>query len=329
MPSPVSLLYEPLISRDIDSIRAAAIQFRKTHRPTELFEAVARFAVLAYSPSQHGKHSVLACLAAHQLRERLADHFDQILVECAVYAAQSRLPWSEPPMTDPPPVSRSDPFNDDEIREALRGKDRLRAERWLARRMREPQLEKSFFGIAAEDLSDQGHKLIVAAAAWQLAQILGEEGSFATLRIAPVEWTAYREAPGEATEISVVDMELTLRILIDALLEDNGSSIAFHRIELFDAALTAASISGLAIDDQVAARLMNELGRTDAANLALEAVPRAPVYRLGRDYAQYLQAHAITRRLQGRFPRIDCGRILSASKFNLEHGPSFEEWSFA
>lgn len=328
MPSAISLLYEPLISRDIAAIRGAVLGFRKSHSATELFEAVARFAILSYSPSQHGKHAVLACLAAHELREDLADHYDQILVECAVYAAQSRLPWSEPPMTEAPAVSRSDPWSDDEIRESILGKDRLRAERWLARRMREPKLEQSFFSAAAEDLSENGHKLIVAVAAWQLAGLLGSAGEFASLRIAPIEWTAYVQ-PGEPPRPVPQPVESALRLLIDALVEESGGTIAFHRIELLDAALTAEDLSGLPIVCRVKDLLLNELTRQEPVDRAIAAVPRAPVYALARDYAQYLQSHAIARRMQRRFPAVDSTRILSAAKFNLEHGPSFEEWSFA
>lgn len=328
MPSAISLLYEPLISRDISSIRNAVIRFRASNSSARLFDAVARFAVLAHSPSQHGKHAVLACLAAHQLKDDFAHHYDQILVECAIYAAQSRQPWSEPPMTDPPATTKSDLFSDEEIREAIVAKDRLRAERWLARRMREPRLEASYFAIAAEDLSDDGHKLILAAAAWQLASILGEEGAFATLRIAPVEWTAATE-PLSAAQPATCQDEMLLRLLIDDLLDENGSTIAFHRIELFDAALTASDLSGVPIHESARNRLAADVPRVAVSDLPFESVPRAPVYNLGRDYAQYLLSHAIARRLQRRFPKVDCSRIISASKFNLEHGPSFEDWSFA
>jgi hypothetical protein len=328
MPTPISLLYEALTGRDDDAVRKAVLAFRSSHAPQELFEAVARFAVLSYSPSQHGKHAVIACLAAHQLRDQFADHYDQILTECAVYASQSRLPWSEPPLTDPPPVERDHPFDDDELRQAVAGKDRARAERWLARRMQEPTMERSFFELAAEDLSDQGHKLIVATTAWQLAELMGEQGVFATLRMAVVEWTAYAAGAPEPRRREM-EMEQLLRLLIDAVVAENGSTMAFHRLALFDAALSAAEISGLPVDLRVRDALIEEIGERELTDQALEALPRAPVYPLARDYAAYLQAHAIVRRLQGRFPALPAGRILAATKFNLDHGPSFEEWSFA
>jgi hypothetical protein len=42
------------------------------------------------------------------------------------------------------------------------------------------------------------------------------------------------------------------------------------------------------------------------------------VYRLARDYAQTLSAFA-----------IGDEDLISAALYNLEHGPSFADWSFA
>src|SRR5947208_10789895 len=97
------MFYDALIERDYDAARAAIRDFRNEHDSHELFLSVARFAVLAYAPSQHSKHALLACLAAYELREELgAAKYDDVLLECALYAAASRQPWSEPPILDPP-----------------------------------------------------------------------------------------------------------------------------------------------------------------------------------------------------------------------------------
>ena len=90
-------LYEALIERDLDAAAAAAREFDSVD---ELWIAVTRFAVLAYSPSQHGKRAVMACRAAHELRDAI--DFRAMTIECAKYAAASRPPWSEPPMLDTP-----------------------------------------------------------------------------------------------------------------------------------------------------------------------------------------------------------------------------------
>jgi len=96
-------LYEPLLERDLEAIPAAARAFADAHSIDELYLAVARFAVLAYAPSMHGKRAVMAVRAAHAFRD-----FD-LIVECARYAARSRPPWSEPPIfEDAPDVSREE-----------------------------------------------------------------------------------------------------------------------------------------------------------------------------------------------------------------------------
>ena len=93
-------LYEPLIERDLNAIPAAVAEFLEEHSPHDLFLAVARFAVLAYAPSQHAKRAVMACRAAWDLREEFGDRWTDLLTECARYAAESRQPWSEPPILD-------------------------------------------------------------------------------------------------------------------------------------------------------------------------------------------------------------------------------------
>lgn len=186
----VSELYEPLIEREIARIDETALRFRREHSSEELFLAVARFAILAYAPSQHAKHALLAMLAAYELREESGERWDELLVECAKYAAQSRQPWSEPPLLDPPPVGPDQRRDVAELREAVAARDRLRAERWLAARIDDDDLARDLFAVASDDFEDLGHKLIVANAAWNLAPILGEKGRFASLRVAVWEMVA-------------------------------------------------------------------------------------------------------------------------------------------
>ena len=93
-------LYDVLIERDLDAIPRAAGEFA----PHDLFVAVARFAVLAYAPSQHSKRAVMACRAAWELRDAFGDRWPELLIECARYAAEARRPWSEPPILDSLPV---------------------------------------------------------------------------------------------------------------------------------------------------------------------------------------------------------------------------------
>src|ERR1700709_1574540 len=131
-------LYDPLIARDLAAIPGAVRRFRESHSPEETFLAVARFALLAYAPSQHAKHALLACLAVHDLREELGDRFDEAVTELAIYAAGSRQPWSEPPILQTPPVDAAQPGDLAELLAAIEAADRHRAERWLAKRVDDP-----------------------------------------------------------------------------------------------------------------------------------------------------------------------------------------------
>src|SRR5258708_12926861 len=161
--------YEALIERDAAQARIAAADVHGQER----FLSVARFAVLAYAPSQHGKHALLACLAAYELREELGPRYDDVLLECAIYAAESRQPWSEPPILEPPAPNDGAP-------EGFH--DRLAAERWLSRRWHNDGFARDYFREAVHDFEDLGHSLIVANAAWKLAALLGEQGRHAVLR---------------------------------------------------------------------------------------------------------------------------------------------------
>lgn len=298
MSSAVSALYEPLIARDLGAVEKAVREFRRDASSEELFLAVARFAVLSYAPSQHAKHAVLAALSTWELREEAGDLWDDLITECAYYAAASRQPWSEPPILTPPDVEDSPAVDVDELRAACEAQDRLRAERWLARRLDDPRLGDYVLTVAGEDLSDLGHKLIMSRAALKLVPILGDQGKYVTLRMAIWEMTAYR---GEAR--TAVDRDLDR--LIRRCVAENGSLESAHAIFLFDAAIGDAQ---------------GEPARGNAA---------PPVYRLGRDLGAALKAHAVAKRLRARFPQADVDGFVAAVLHNLEHGPSLEDWSFA
>src|SRR5688572_16878458 len=250
--STMNELYEPMLSRDLEAIPAAIRAFRQEHTSEDLFRAVSRFAVLAASPSQHGKHSLLACVAARELEPQIQGRFDEMLTECAIYAAQSRLPWSEPPITDPPEVPPDHPTSLDEIRASMEERDRKRGEQWLAAIVEKPDLARDFFAAAALDLSDFGHKLIVAVGVWKLSVFHEQPGSYRFLRAAIGEWTAYYETPGEQTRAGDVHREELLRSVISDVIANDGELESFHRLVLLDAAMEAASLGA---DDGVLKRV--------------------------------------------------------------------------
>src|SRR5205823_7041419 len=127
--------------------------------------------------------------------------------------------WSEPPILDPPPPDSA---------AKLRGADRLEAERWLATSFDADE----YFEVAADDFEDLGHKLIIANAAWKLANLLGEKGRYAALRVGMWEMTAYhgdryRERGGT----------VTAQQLADNMVANRGDIESAHAVFLYDAAL--------------------------------------------------------------------------------------------
>jgi hypothetical protein len=258
-----------------------------------LFTAVARFAVLAYAPSQHAKHAVICCRSAWDIHEELGDRFDDVITECAIYAAGSRQPWSEPPITDPPALDSNQRGDIEELRECVASGDRLRAERWLAKRYRDSDCLRDYFAVASDDYEDFGHKLIVAVTASKLASIFGAQGAYATLRIGIWEMTAYRgdsKPPGGD--------------VVEEMIANRGDIESAHAVWHHDAMRVVNGAPASAGTDR------------------LKSVHPSPVYRLARDYGAYLKSFSVARRLNDP-------RIIAAAKYNLDHAPSFEEFSFA
>ena len=304
----VSELYEPFIERNLNAIPAAVRAYRDEHGADETFLAVARFAVLAYAPSQHAKHALLCCLAVHDLREIAVDVFDDLVTECAIYAASSRQPWSEPPMLTPPPVEDVPVVFD----------DRVSAERWLAARLDSPSLERDYFEAATDDFEDFGHKLIISVAAWRLSTILGEHGRYATLRLGLWEDSAYGGPRYEEKGVVVADLR---ERLIARMVAEEGSLESAHAVFLFDAAMQAPEFVRKRVFDY-----LSNVATSRSAGPSFDGLKpvatSVPVYRFARDLGECVIAHAVARRL-------NAPEIIAAAQYNLEHAPSLEEWSLA
>lgn len=313
----MNALYERLLERDLRGIRAAIREFRDSHSSAELFESISRFAVLAYAPSQHSKHALMSCVSAHDLGAG-----DDVLAECAIYAAMSRQPWSEAPITDPPPIESDQRGDIDELREAIASEDRHRAERWLAARAGD--CRHDYFLAATDDFEDLGHKLIVAVSAWKLASMVAEQGRFATLRVGVWEMSAYRSERYEE-EGGALDAEALFARLIDAMIANEGDIVSAHRIFLLDAALQTE-------DEDVIRRARDYLTNTSEAAVPVASGRLKPVlhpYSLARDYGAYLKTHAVATRLEKQFPDLNTGAMVAAAAYNLEHASSFEDLPFA
>jgi len=254
-----SELYEPLIERDLDAFPAVAHAFLESHSPDDLWLAIARFAVLAYAPSQHGKRAVMACLAAHDVRDELGDRWIEMVIACARYAAESRQPWSEPPILDPPESASGDV---EELRTAMRDGDHKRAERWLAARLDD----------AERVLRDFAHcdALLMLETAAGLLPLLGEKGRYALLRMPVWELIAAPNARDDATPLDT---------LLARAVESKGSPDAVTAV--FYANVGRGFSPPL----------------PGGGGLKPRPTFQPEPYDLARDYAQTLIAHSYARRL--------------------------------
>lgn len=318
-------LYDPFIDRDLAAIPLAIAEFRATHTAEETWTDVTRFAVLAFAPSQHSKHALLSCLSAWDLRAELGQQFDHAIVACAIYTAASRQPWSEPPMLDPPVIDSAQRGELDELREAIAASGRLRAERWLAKRFRDSDFSRDYFAAASDDFEDFGHKLIVAAAASRLADLLGEKGRFAMLRVGVWEMVGVGCAEREVESGSETsNLDSLCATLVANVVANGGDIVSAHALFLFDAALQTG-------DDDVIRRVASHFSGLKRAPTPDTRQPRPeiPVYQFARDYGACFKAHAVAKRLRPRFPSVDFDNMLAAAHQNLDTAPSFEEMSFA
>jgi len=311
--SDTNALYEPLIERDLAAIPAAAGAFAAEHSVDDLWIAVTRFAVLAYAPSQHAKRAVMACRAAHDLRDELGDRWLDMIIECARYASQSRQPWSEPPILELPHLDPAQPHDLAELHAAIDANDRFRAERWLAARLDD----------AHEDLRAlaKGDAVLMLDTAIALEELLGEKGRYALLRMVIVELVTETE-----------DVDEPLEALIDRAIAERGSIDSVRNVFVARAAphpspLPAVAGRGdwLTSVERVAGEEQSPLpGRGERARVRGGSRDELTPYPLARDYAQTLIAHSIAHTLPARQQEF-----LAAVHHHLEHGESFAEWSFA
>jgi hypothetical protein len=301
-------LYAAMLQRDLDEVRKLSAAWLAKGEDRELFDAVSRFTALAFNPSQHGKHALLAAVAAGELREMLGEQWGALLIECAVYAASGRLPWSEAPMFEPPPADPARDATPESIRIAVADHDLSAAERWLAGRLGESSLAADYFRAAREAPGEPGGPLITAVACWKLSEAQDHHPSWPALRPALVEWCGAprggRPSPGDDREPGERAVAIAAK-----LQAARGSIEVLHELLFLDADLESR-------------RILNGEPVVD-----LEVVTKDPVYPLARDFAAYLLAHPAAGRLAARFGEVDPEVILDSCRYNLEHS-SWEDWSF-
>lgn len=302
MPGATSALYDPLIERELAAIPAAADAFAAAHSDLELWQAVTRFAVLAYSPSQHGKRTVMACRAAYEVRDELGTEWRAVIVACAVYAASSRQPWSEPPILDEP---RTVSWDD------------LRA-------------------IA------KGDALLMLDTVQALNPLLGEKGRSALLRIVDAELRGPTDDDVTEPLDVLVDRAIAEKGSVESVRNVfvAATGVGFAVNSASAAAGAAGTVHcrpdpDHATDGVRSTVFQSSAGETSARTMSTAAEdwktvnptprhPRIHPYDLARDYAQTLIAHAVARTLPSR-----ADEFLAAVHHNLEHGESYAAWSLA
>src|SRR5207302_2767820 len=154
-------------------------------------------------------------------------------------------------MLDPPKIGSDQRGDVEELREAIAASDRLRAERWLAKRYRDADFASGYVAVASDEFGDLGHKLIVATAAIRLADLLGEKGRYAMLRVGVWEMVAVGRGELEVRSGSV-DLDSLCAGLAANVIANDGNIVSAHAIFLFDVALQTN-------DDAVIARVGNHL----------------------------------------------------------------------
>jgi hypothetical protein len=317
-------LYEALLTREQDRLRTLVENLCRAEGNREALDYVLKFAVLAFSPTLHSRGAVYASLAALDLLDEMPNPSD-VIVECAGYAAETRLPWSEAPITDPPAVEGIDAANPRHLDDAVRTRDLRAAERWLAAAIREDAPAVEFFDAAARFAGEEGYGFTTAAAAWRIAAH-SPAARFVSLRTALLEWVRVRDGGARRADAATVEP----RQVIDLYVMQKGRLELFAPLLVLDAALTAEAATGKRdryrpVVDRYAVPVEWRHGAAPESDWSMEDL----AYRYSRDYAAFLMSVPISRRLSREMP--DCGaeRIPSAAQYNLDHAETFEEWSFA
>src|SRR5205807_783853 len=132
------------------------------------------------------------------------------------------------------------------------------------------------FAVASDDFADLGHKLIVATAAIRLADLLGEKGRYAMLRVGV--WEMVSAGSGKWGEGSgSVDLDSLCDALVANVMANDGEIVSAHAMFLFDAALQTN-------DDAVIARVANHLSEINASmHDTRHPTPELSIYAFARN----------------------------------------------
>lgn len=238
-------LLDALLHRDDAEIETQIAAVARDEGIDAAYRVTLQFAVLAFAPSEHSR-SVIAGLDALKTLDLEPSTRLRQVTHLARYAAAARRPWSEAPITTPPPATPADGERSS-LSRALKERDRLRAERWLAARLMEGDGVHELFVVSCSIRHVMPEALILTAAAARIVAAVPPPHRFGVLRIVTAQWAAEsfdldqdhparRPLPPFAREHA--------DYLIAKYEAEKGSPLAMQRIALLDAELCAREESG-------------------------------------------------------------------------------------
>ena len=320
-------LLEALLERDDDSIALEVRSLAESQGFDAALSTVTRFAVFAFAPAEHGRAALagldaLATVSASQRRDALESQ----LVYLAQYAAHARRPWSEAPITEPPDVD-ADSGAIASLRDAIAFQDRLKAERWIAATILEPDAPFRTFEACTAVLPAGAWQdaLRVTAAAWRIAREVPQHLWFGVLRIAAVQWVSEGGPPEPGAPVPSqmeTPAEAAVR-LITRFAEERGDPTILAGIEGLDAALFAENVAGSTV-------ALQRMGVRPAAPTGAEQsfeVPAIPGTRPQVDFAGSLIATGIATRRSGEWPAAALALLCDTAFEAARSERWFEEWS--
>lgn len=317
-------LYEAILTRDVERVKLL-VRSHCSHSAELARDTILRFAVLACAPSLHSRSTLYAALAITDLFDRLVDPCP-LIVCCAAYACESRVPWGEVPVTTPPHFPASFIADDASIDEAIEDEDIHAAERWLAALLESDHVATPFFDAAARHPGEEGYGFCTAAASWRIARKFPPQARFGVLRVALLEWLHSRAVPGELSG----GRENAVGLAAETYVRSGGRPDRFQPLLLADAIVIAEEITG---DPGRYGSLLDRY-LVDPASGGSELEPwvwneSELAYRYAVDYATFLQSIPVSARLRKSIPGDACEKIPTAARQFLKGSDGFEAWSFA
>ncbi|MGK2966845.1 MAG: hypothetical protein ACSLFM_14755 [Tepidiformaceae bacterium] len=322
----MNALYEALLTRELDKAQELVVQECRESGPESTRDSIMRFAVLAFSPSLHSRGAMYASLAMADLFDRF-ERPSSLLVECARYVGESRVPWSEAPVSDPPRIPDDQSIEDTTIDEAVAAQDLHAAERWLAAAIESETLALRFFDAASRHAGDEGYGFTTAVTSWRIAERFPDTARFTVLRTAVLEWLKARHMP----DPSGIAGEAAVAAAMRDYVRSGGQPNRFPPLMMLDAS-------------RIAEVLVSRPGRYTAlfqryVSADVSGGRKLPdrrwsnedlVYRYAADYGFFIQSVPLSERLAD-IPADDesSERIPDAAFRFLMSSEGFEEWSFA